>query len=290
MVLFKFGRGIRSLWTGLVLLLVLSACQANPPQAGFNPTATLAAPQQPLVIKSTATARLEPASTPSLTPTKAQEISQVCSPLKDIALEQLGEIVSSPFVMPPAGNDGGHHGVDFGFYRFGPYAQMEGVPIQSLLSGVVAGIVQDRKPYGNAVIIETKTTDLPATWKKVLKSIPGPQFIPLNGKLSCPDLSAKGTPVPSDSTSIYILYAHMAEPTSLNIGDAVTCEQTVGKVGTSGASINAHLHIETRIGYSGAKFTGMAHYINDASDAEIAQYCTWRISGLFQLIDPLNLI
>lgn len=281
---------IQFLWAALALLALTSACQVNSPQADFSPTYTLPSSQQISEIKLTAAPKTEPTLALSPTPTRAPEISDICSPLQDISLEQLSEIVSNPFVMPLAGNDGGHHGVDFGFYRFGSYSQMEGVPVQSLLSGVVAGIVNDRNPYGNAVIIETKTTELPPAWQKVLQSVSRPQLIPLDGKLNCPDLSKDILSPPPDSTSLYILYAHMEAQTTVEIGDKVLCGQTLGKVGTSGASINAHLHIETRLGYSGTQFSGMAHYINDASDLEIAQYCTWRISGLFQLIDPLNLL
>ena len=290
MIFCRIGRRIRLSWTGLVLLMAMSACQINTSQVDFSSTSTPPLPQQTPVIQSTAATIIERTSSPLQTPTDAPEISQVCSPLKDIDLEQLSEIVSNPFVMPPAGNDGGHHGVDLGFYRFGLYTQMEGVSIQSLLPGVVAGIVQDRKPYGNAVIIETKTMNLPDTWQKVLRSVPQPQLISLDGKLNCPNLSTTFPIPPSESTSIYILYAHMEEPSLLKIGDTLNCGQNIGKVGTSGASINAHLHIETRLGFSGSQISGMAHYINDASDMEIAQYCTWRISGLFQLIDPLDLI
>jgi murein DD-endopeptidase MepM/ murein hydrolase activator NlpD len=73
-------------------------------------------------------------------------------------------------------------------------------------------------------------------------------------------------------------------------GELVSCGQVIGEVGTTGKSVNAHLHLETRAGPYGATFPAMAHYENDATNAEMSAYCTWRVSGLFQMFDPLALL
>jgi hypothetical protein len=50
------------------------------------------------------------------------------------------------------------------------------------------------------------------------------------------------------------------------------------------------LHVETRIGPAGARFASLAHYDNRATPEEMGLYCLWRISGLFQLVDPLAVL
>jgi hypothetical protein len=34
----------------------------------------------------------------------------------------------------------------------------------------------------------------------------------------------------------------------------------------------------------------MAHYIGNATPEEMRSYCQWRVSGAFQLVDPLPLL
>jgi murein DD-endopeptidase MepM/ murein hydrolase activator NlpD len=191
--------------------------------------------------------------------------------------------------MPASGSDGGHHGVDFGFYRYGKYDRMAGVPIQSVLDGVVAGVLPDRRPYGNAIIIETSVDKLPPDWQSVLAGISPPQAVTLDGHLQCPQIIAPVN-ANSDHRSLYILYAHMFSATDLSIGTSVHSGEIIGAVGTSGASINEHLHLEIRLGFSGNQFDQMAHYINDASTDEMDQYCTWRVSGWYELLDPMLLL
>jgi murein DD-endopeptidase MepM/ murein hydrolase activator NlpD len=82
----------------------------------------------------------------------------------------------------------------------------------------------------------------------------------------------------------------MKEPMELQPGQAVTCGQTIGAIGSSGNALNPHLHLEVRAGPSRASFSSMAHYDNSASAEEMANYCAWRVSGIFQLIDPLRLL
>ncbi len=166
---------------------------------------------------------------------------------------------------------------------------MAGVPIQSVLDGVVAGVLPDRRPYGYAIIIETSVDKLPPDWQSALAGISPPQAVTLDGHLQCPQIIAPVN-ANSDHRSLYILYAHMFSATDLSIGTSVHSGEIIGAVGTSGASINEHLHLEIRLGYSGNQFDQIAHYINDASTDEMDQYCTWRVSGWYELLDPMLLL
>jgi hypothetical protein len=61
-------------------------------------------------------------------------------------------------------------------------------------------------------------------------------------------------------------------------------------VGDSGNALNPHLHLETRVGPAGARFSSLAHYDASASLEEMDNYCAWRVSGWFVLLDPLQLL
>jgi hypothetical protein len=54
--------------------------------------------------------------------------------------------------------------VDFAYWTRADGTAMLGLPVYSALDGRVAGLIQDRLPYGNAVIIETPLNKLPAAW------------------------------------------------------------------------------------------------------------------------------
>jgi murein DD-endopeptidase MepM/ murein hydrolase activator NlpD len=93
----------------------------------------------------------------------------------------------------------------------------------------------------------------------------------------------------SDShTSLYLLYAHMVAHQPLEIGQSVGCGDSLGQVGTTGASVNPHLHFEVRLGPANASFTDLAHYSTTASQAEMSGYCEWRVSGYFRMTDPMQ--
>ncbi|MBE0696390.1 MAG: M23 family metallopeptidase [Anaerolineaceae bacterium] len=165
---------------------------------------------------------------------------------------------------------------------------MLGLPVLAVLSGRVAGIIRDREPYGNAIIIETSLDVLPADRLTMLMiPTPAPTVQPA-ASLFCP--AGKEDAYDSSRRSLYLLYAHLNKTPEGSIGDQVSCGQPIGEVGTSGKSVNAHLHLETRVGPADATFLVMAHYENDASTEEMHTYCTWRVSGLFQMFDPLNLL
>ena len=67
------------------------------------------------------------------------------------------------------------------------------------------------------------------------------------------------------------------------------CGQAIGSVGMSGNALNPHLHLEVRVGPAGIRLESMAHYDTSATAQEMANYCRWRVSGLFQLVDPMQL-
>ena len=75
----------------------------------------------------------------------------------------------------------------------------------------------------------------------------------------------------------------------MQLGDWLQCGWEIGTVGMSGNALNPHLHLEMRVGPAGARFNSMAHYISSASNEEMANYCAWRVSGQFQVVDPMLL-
>jgi murein DD-endopeptidase MepM/ murein hydrolase activator NlpD len=179
--------------------------------------------------------------------------------LQGIPLEQLPGLVSNPFHPPAPGSDDPHHGVDLAIRLPNSEVAVSGNPVQAALAGSVAAVIRDRFPYGNALLVETPLEEAPPAL----------------------DLSRR---------SLYVMYAHMRDPVDLNPGDTVACGQAIGAVGSTGNALNPHLHLEMRVGPAGMRFSSMAHYDNSATSEEMSSYCLWRISGLFQLVDPLRLI
>ena len=276
------------------LLMLLTSCtgaQASP--AGMeNQSSKTTNPASNLIIAPSENT-LAPTPTASYTPVIDEEISMTsicaCSPIENISLEEITEIISNPFEMPKPGMDDGHHGVDFAFYRFGDLIGMDGLSVISLLPGTVAGTISDRPPYGNTVIIETPINHLPATFLSELNLPETSPTVEPFPALNCPELP--NPPIwDFNQKSIYLLYAHMKNVPELMIENPVSCCQTLGEVGTSGNSVNNHLHFEVRIGPSGARFNAMAHYDNASTDEEMANYCTWRVSNTFQIYDPIQFI
>jgi murein DD-endopeptidase MepM/ murein hydrolase activator NlpD len=215
-------------------------------------------------------------------------VFQVCSQLPGIALGGLPAAVSNPYRPPKPGRDDPHAGIDLAVRDPLTQVALPGHEIDAALSGRVAAVIQDRFPFGNAVIVETSLSALPANFTAALNApqVTGTLYPP--GPLTCPSLS-----IPAgwdfSSPSLYLLYAHMAAPPEVSPGDAVTCGQPLGSVGQTGNALNPHLHLEVRAGPGGASFDGLAHYLDSATPGEMANYCAWSVSGLFQLIDPLKL-
>jgi len=230
--------------------------------------------------------------TPTSKPTSTLElVGQICSPLQNETLASLPQIITQPFKMPPLGFDYDHQGVDFSFYRRNGRIGIHGLPVYSVLDGKVIAVLKQKMVYGNAIIIETRLNQLPQNWVSKLQLPEISPTVTPNPRLTCP-LINKDPNAQLDVTqrSLYLLYAHLDQSPTLRIGDQVSCGQQIGAVGNSGKSTNPHLHFEVRIGPSGAVFEGMAHYDSSASEMEMHNYCVWRVSNLFQLIDPMNLL
>lgn len=283
----------------VLLLLSMASCQnervlAPSPTPALLPTITATIPAITTSLPSpTASPSPSPTRLPSPTvlpsPSPAPAASQLCSPLEDFTFGDLKKIVTTPFDAPLPGLDNGHFGIDLSYYRWGERETMLGLPIYSILPGKVASVVQDRYPYGNMVIIETSLSSLSPDLRSLLDFPIQPTPVPGSIRLTCPALD----PQPAwdlDNRSLYVLYAHMNKSPLVASGEKIACGQTLGEVGTSGGSINPHLHLETRLGPSGAAFSSMSHYRNSATDQEKASYCTWRVSGLFQAFDPQKLL
>lgn len=273
--------------------LLLAGCKATavPAEAALPATAATAVlaaqpSSAPTSITTTAASRTPaPTSTATASPTPALK---VCSPLDDISLAELGspDLLKNPFQAPRPGMDDGHHGADFAYWSRGDRKTMLGLPIHSVLNGKVAGVIQNMQPYGNAIIIETTLGSLPLDWLPKLPT-PQPTVIPA-ANLYCPTSTVHYAE--NSGRSLYLLYAHMNQSTALSIGETVSCGDVIGQIGTTGKSVNPHLHLEMRLGPPGATFPSMGHYETAYTDEEMAAYCTWRVSGLFQMFDPMLLL
>ena len=283
---------LRAVCLGALILWSASACQ---PAALPSPTTTAgptdAAQVLPTtIIPPTATLTITPAasSTPRAT---NPAYTTLCSPLEGERLDDLAnpDLLKNPFQPPRPGDDGGHFGVDFAYWTRADGSSMLGLPIYSALDGVVAAVIDNRQPYGNAIIVETKLDRIDPGR---LSALPVQAYDPTRPlqpatSLTCPayDFTPSG-----ESLSLYLLYAHMRQPANFEAGNRVTCGEQIGQVGTTGNSVNEHLHFETRIGPSGMRFTSMAHYDTSATQEEMRNYCLWRLSGAFMAFDPMDLL
>jgi murein DD-endopeptidase MepM/ murein hydrolase activator NlpD len=287
-----------------LFLLAFSGCAAPVGTAFPTPTAAADTMTPAAAVEEIAEPTL--ASTPTIpaasspTPTAAVSstatpeadvgIRAVCSPLEGIRLEELGQpdLLKHPFQLPRPGMDDGHHGADFAYWSRGERKSMFDHPIHSILDGKVAAVLPNQIPYGFTVIIETPLERLPQGWQDQMQMPTPAPTVPPTGSLFCPAETSDYAARPG--RSLYLLYAHMNEEPALSVGQVVACGETIGLVGTTGNSVNAHLHLETRVGPAGVTFSEMNHYDNRASENEMRSYCTWRVSGLFQMIDPMLLL
>lgn len=284
------------------LAFSLAACQASTPTPTLPPTSTI---QQSAAETATAkelpSATISPTTAPIATAiateiatatavvsleTSATPAAQVCSPLQGFAWMELPGMISNPFHPPRAGSDDPHQAVDFADIGADGYA-LTGRGVQAVLAGQVAAVITERFPYGNAVLVETPLEELPGPWLAAL-SLPAPApTLAVIPALTCP----AGEPLEYDpeKRSLYLLYAHLEAPPALEPGQVVGCGEVLGSVGMSGNALNPHLHLEVRVGPAGVRLESMAHYDTSAVAQEMANYCTWRVSGLFQLVDPMQL-
>lgn len=257
----------------------------NTPTATASPTNTPGVTLQPtntLLPLFTAT------SAPASTPLAMDFTTLVASPLQSIGRTELTGIITQVFELPPAGEDSGHHGVDFGFWRRGNLTSIEGVPVLSVFPGKVASAYNRiRNPYGYMTIVETPLSSLPQDFVDSIQ-LSEESSVPTNpsNRLTCPTGFADWWD--PNKQSLYVLYAHMKEPPLVKLGQTLITGDQVGLVGNTGASSAPHLHLEMRIGPSNASFTSMGHYDSTTTELERHNYCMWRISGEFQLLDPMQ--
>ena len=269
----------------LVLVMMLSACQPAVLTSTFTPTSIHKEPTKVL----SPTPGITNTSTPAFVaqqPTPTPKSLTICSPLEDETFESLPLILVNPLDIPGFGQDTGHHGVDFAYFQRGERESIQGIEIYAILSGKIVTTLAEGIPYGYAILIETPLKDLHEEIQNEFLDAYLPVPEDPNYRLACPPV----TPPPmTGEYSIYHLYAHMESLPTLNPGDRVTCGDKLGTVGNSGYSSNPHLHLETRLGPSGAIFTSMAHYENTCTVEEMVNYCLWRMSGFYQLFDPFLL-
>jgi murein DD-endopeptidase MepM/ murein hydrolase activator NlpD len=188
-------------------------------------------------------------------------------------LDEIPPFITQPFIAPSLGHDAehpewvrkddGHHGVDIGYYKRDGKL-FTGTPALAALAGQIAAIVRDRPPYGNMLMIETPFEDIPST-------LVASQHI-------------------TTGDSLYTLYAHLQNLQTLTIGQPVTCGQQIAETGLTGFTGGPHLHFETRWGPPGQTFASMAYYRADASPEEMRNYETWRMTAIFHLFDPMQLL
>ncbi len=252
----KYAFWAYSVLINITLLLVVS-CSASPSKAG-SPTPALPSPSL------SPAASVTPTFTPSPVPATASPtplLINVCSPLASHNADDITSIISQFFIAPSKGKDDGHPGLDFGSYLDGKLNI--GVVVQAALTGKVAALINNRPPYGYAVLIETPFQTIPIKFREQNN-------------------------IPADN-SLYILYAHLQNLPDLQLTQQVDCGQPIGITGLSGFTGGPHLHLETRSGPANITFDSMAYYRADASPQELINYTTWRLSETFQLINPLPL-
>ncbi|MGV8025082.1 MAG: M23 family metallopeptidase [Anaerolineaceae bacterium] len=270
-----------------LFVFTLAACGSNTSTLPTE-TATSALPTATLTVQPTNTA------TPLPSTATAIPYTSISSPLHDISLDELNSINTNVFDPPPPGFDEPHQGIDYSYFRFENEIihdtdGIEGLEIDSVLDGTVTTVISDRLPYGNAIIIETPLNLLPPEWLAAL-NIPeiAPTLVP-DPRHNCPDL-VDSAEWDNSNRSLYLVYAHMLNSPQFSIGQKVTSGEMIGQVGNTGDSTNPHLHFEIRLGPGGVTFTSMAKYDTRASIEEMANYCTWRISNRFQVLDPALLL
>jgi murein DD-endopeptidase MepM/ murein hydrolase activator NlpD len=280
---------LRFSWSVLLILLI-AAC-SEPVIKDNSPTPTIPLPAKSPRSSSTTTPL--PSSTPTKTqtlPTPAKaHISQVCSPLDGISLEEIPDTIVNPYHPPNAGSDDPHQGVDFASRFDGDSFALEGYPVAAVLEGQVVSVLENRFPYGNAIMIEVALENLSRdTIVQLEIPTPAPTRSP-HPSLTCP-MEVFTSTLETDERSLYLLYAHLKDAAPYEPGEEIHCGQVLGATGSTGNALNPHLHLEVRVGPSDARFQSMAHYDTGATAEEMSFYCAWRVSDLFQLVDPMLLL
>ncbi|MCB2209709.1 M23 family metallopeptidase [bacterium] len=274
---------IKKLPLFLLILLLVSACRpAVATLTALPPTNTPVPSSTPQPTPSPTATALPP------TPTATETPFTVCSPLEEETIDSLPLILTKPLVAPDHfGQDFGHPGLDFAYYQRGDRDSIEGIEVYAILTGKAALILEDNYPYGFTVVIETPLAELPAELRDKLMANYQPVPEDLEYQYNCPDVP---TPTLTGEYSLYHLYAHLQVQPDFQGGDQIPCGTKLGMVGNSGWSSNPHLHLETRLGPSGLNIPTMAHYQSDASIEQLGNYCLWRSSGYYQIVDPYEVL
>lgn len=213
-----------------------------------------------------------------------------CSPIKGMKKEDLKAAVITPYLPPPAGSDNPHHGVDLADKDPNTGFALDGREVDALLSGQVVTVISNRFPYGNAIIIGTQLINLPESLPAELRLSEISPVDISHSALTCPPVESIEVSNRLEDQTIYILYAHLQDEPILKVGDYVECGEEVGRIGSTGNSINPHLHLEIRTGMSSFPPGSMSHYDDSATVEEMKNYCLWRISGYYQRLDPIKLL
>ena len=260
--MFIFLIGCANKEVGIVVTPMIQTQPVNMDRFDLQPIETETSQEE--ILRPTLIKTKEPTQKVIELPTETPIIWKLCSPLVDHEIESLFQIISSPYNPPPMGKDDRHQGVDFAYYNQDGRASIQGEEIQAILGGWVAAVLENKLPYGNMVMIETPYTILPTS--------------------IVTNLEISGT------ESLYHSYAHMEFPAVVELGQWVDCGDFLGRVGKTGYNIPvAHLHLETRLGPSGWRFTGIAYYDTQATEEERNNYEVWRMSGVFRHFDPMLL-
>lgn len=272
----------------ILWLLALAACSVPQPASVPAASETFPAPLASPTAQVFAAAEAAPTENPTPIITAAP-VPRLCTPLRDVPFSQLPALVSNPYHPPRPGYDDPHAGIDLAVTLPNSQVAISGHPVQAALPGRVAMIINDRFPFGNAVVIETPLEELPEEWWQAAE-IPTPApTTPSLSALTCPSGPEPAIADP-DRRSLYILYAHLKAPPAFSMEDGVNCGQQIGTIGDSGNALNPHLHFETRVAPAGIRLVGMAHYHASVTTEEMRAYCLWSVNGLFQLVDPQRVL
>lgn len=216
------------------------------------------------------------------------QIILINSPFADKSKSELSNMISNPYHPPVQGSDDPHQGVDFSDVDNISKIALPGKEVRAILGGEVVSVMNDRFPYGNAILVATDEKNLPNGWKEDFMSPERLFAWESNTALTCPE-GWNFPPGPKKQVRLYTLYAHLLDEPNYEIGENINSGDKIGAIGMSGNALAPHLHIEVRYGYFPDFSGSMAHYDVSASLEEMSNYCRWRVSGWFRLIDPMQL-
>ncbi|MEM5774757.1 MAG: M23 family metallopeptidase, partial [Anaerolineaceae bacterium] len=261
-VLVPYLRGMRDQQKMELLLTQTAAADIVAAEAGLAAETAIPERVTPTAMPQASETRTpEAAPSQAVTATAAVVMPALCSPVDGVEIAELDQIISQEYSVPNQKSDLGHHGVDLGSYNFKGRYLFE-IPIRAILSGKVAGITVNRPPIGNVVILETHYEDLPPFLRDLYQIQPG--------------------------QSLYHFYGHLVNEPVQQIGDVILCGEQINLLGKS-RTVEAHLHLETRIGATGLVIDQMAFYDAATTEEERAEYLWWRTSGDLTAVNPMDI-